>query len=71
MEGTMDEKIKRINELYHLSRERDLTEEEKKEQATLRWDYINSIKRNLSSQLESITIKEPDGTLRKVTKNKG
>ncbi|MCR5310443.1 MAG: DUF896 domain-containing protein [Lachnospiraceae bacterium] len=67
----MDEKIKRINELYHLSRERDLTEEEKKEQATLRWDYINSIKRNLSSQLESITIKEPDGTLRKVTKNKG
>ncbi len=71
MEGTMDEKIKRINELYHLSQERDLTEEEKKEQATLRWDYINSIKRNLSSQLESITIKEPDGTLRKVTKNKG
>ena len=71
MEGTMDEKIKRINELYHLSQERDLTDEEKKEQATLRWDYINSIKRNLSSQLESITIKEPDGTLRKVTKNKG
>ncbi len=71
MEGTMDEKIKRINELYHLSQKRDLTEEEKKEQATLRWDYINSIKRNLSSQLESITIKEPDGTLRKVTKNKG
>ena len=71
MEGTMDEKIKRINELYHLSQERELTDEEKKEQGTLRWDYINSIKRNLSSQLESITIKEPDGTLRKVTKNKG
>ena len=67
----MDEKIKRINELYHLSQERELNDEEKKEQAGLRWDYINSIKRNLSSQLESITIKEPDGTLRKVTKNKG
>ena len=67
----MDEKIKRINELYHLSQERELTDEEKKEQAGLRWDYINSIKRNLSSQLESITIQEPDGTLRKVTKNKG
>lgn len=65
-----DEMIKRINELYHLSQERELTDEEKAEQAHLRWEYINSIKKNLSAQLESITIVEPDGTKRKVTKKK-
>ena len=41
---TMEEKIARINELYHKSKETGLTEEEKEEQGRLRWDYINSIK---------------------------
>ena len=45
---TMDEKIKRINELYHLSQARALTEEEKAEQASLRRDYIDSVKNNLN-----------------------
>ncbi|MCR5278816.1 MAG: DUF896 domain-containing protein [Lachnospiraceae bacterium] len=64
----MDERIKRINELYHLSQKRKLTDEEKAEQSHLRWEYVNAIKKNLSSQLESITIVEPDGSKRKVTK---
>ena len=67
-EMTMDERIKRINELYHLSQKRELTDEEKAEQSHLRWEYINSIKKNLSSQLESITIVDPDGTKRRVRK---
>ncbi len=69
-EMTMDERIKRINELYHLSQERELTEEEKSEQGKLRWEYINSIKGNLRAQLDNITVVEPDGTRRKLKKNK-
>ena len=69
-EMTMDERIKRINELYHLSQERELTEEEKREQGKLRWEYINSIKGNLRAQLDNITVVEPDGTRRKLKKNK-
>ncbi len=68
-EMTMDERIKRINELYHLSQERELTEEEKSEQGRLRWEYINAIKGNLRSQLDSITVVEPDGSRHKLKKN--
>ena len=65
---TMDEKIKRINELYHLSKERELTDAEKEEQKTLRQAYIDSIKINLTSQLENIEIQEKDGSVTKVTR---
>ena len=44
----MDEKdIKRINELYHKSKNEGLTEDEKKEQAKLRKAYILSIRKNI------------------------
>ena len=66
----MDEKIKRINELYHLSKERELTSEEKAEQAALRRAYIDSIKQGLKVQLENIEIEEADGTVHKVKKVK-
>lgn len=66
---TMDEKIKRINELYHLSKERKLTEEELQEQAKLRRDYIDSIKAGLKVQLDNIEIKEKDGSITKLKKN--
>lgn len=69
-EMTMDEKIKRINELYHLSKERELTPEEKEEQAVLRRAYIDSVKGNLTSQLESIEIREKDGSITRVTRKK-
>ncbi len=65
---TIDEKIKRINELYHLSKERQLTAEEALEQKALREDYIKAIKLSLTSQLENMEIQEPDGTITKVTK---
>lgn len=59
---TMDEKIKRINELYHLSQERELTANEKEEQMFLRKAYIDSVRANLRGQLENIEIVEPDGS---------
>ena len=59
---TMDEKIKRINELYHKSKAEGL-EEELAEQKQLRKDYIASVRGNLTSQLEGITVVNPDGTV--------
>lgn len=58
-----DEKIARINELYHKSKAEGLTEEEKKEQAVLRAEYIASFRRNLKSQLDQIDIQNPDGSI--------
>lgn len=58
----MDEKIARINELYHKSQKEGLTEAEKEEQARLRREYVDSVRNNLKSQLDSIVIEKPDGT---------
>lgn len=58
----MDEKIARINELYHKSQGEGLTPEEKEEQAALRKEYVMSIRNNLRGQLDSITIVNPDGS---------
>ena len=60
---TMDEKIARINELYHKSKDVGLSAEEKEEQAKLRKDYIESVRGNLRAQLNSIVIEKPDGAL--------
>lgn len=59
---TMEDKIKRINELYHKSKSQGLNDEEKEEQARLRQAYIESIRMNLKSQLDNIVIEKPDGT---------
>lgn len=60
---TLDEKIKRINELYHKMKSEGLTEEEKAEQAQLRRDYIDAVKGNLKGQLDNINIQEKDGSV--------
>lgn len=59
----LEEKIKRINELYHKSQDTGLTELEKEEQAKLRYEYIQAIRNNLRGSLESISIQNPDGTI--------
>ena len=59
----MEERIRRINELYHKSQSQGLSEAEKEEQARLRREYVESIRRNLRAQLDNITIEGPDGTL--------
>lgn len=59
----LDEKIKRINELYHKSKAEGLTEEELKEQAALRSEYIANVRANLRGQLNNIDIQKEDGTV--------
>ena len=68
------QKIARINELYRKSKAEGLTEAEKKEQKILRTEYMDSVKRNLRSQLNNIDIEEKDGSdqsRRKIWKQKG
>lgn len=59
----MDERIKRINELYHKSKDGGLTDAEKQEQDTLRKEYIASVRTNLKAQLDHISIEKEDGTI--------
>ncbi len=59
----MNERIKRINELYHKSQGEGLTEAEKEEQARLRKEYVASVRANLRGQLENIDMIEKDGTI--------
>ena len=65
---TMDEIIKRINELYHKSQKEGLTEAEAAEQKELRQKYVESVRNNLRGQLENMSIQRPDGTIEKVKK---
>lgn len=48
--------IKRINELALLSKQRELTEEEKKEREELRKEYLKQFKEGFKQQLENIEI---------------
>ena len=66
----MEERIARINQLYHKSQNEGLTDAEKEEQACLRKEYVENIRANLRGQLESITIEHPDGTRESVKDRK-
>lgn len=65
------EKIDRINTLYRKSQATGLTEEEKDEQAALRKEYIEAIRKNMRGTLNSISIKEEDGTITDLGKKYG
>ena len=68
----MDEnKIKRINELYHKAKAEGLTDAEKKEQQLLRQEYIASVRENLRGQLNNISIQEKDGSVTDLGKKYG
>lgn len=64
------EKINRINELYKKSKTTGLTAAEKEEQQQLRTEYRMSILNNLSSSLDNVSIKNPDGSITKLTPKK-
>lgn len=64
-------RIDRINELYRKSKAEGLSEVEKMEQKILRKEYIDAIKRNLSSQLDNISIQEKDGSITDLGKKHG
>ena len=60
--------IDRINELARKSKAEGLTDQEKAEQKELRVKYINGFKASLESQLQGITVVEPDGSKHKLEK---
>jgi 5-formyltetrahydrofolate cyclo-ligase len=65
-----EEDIKRINELYHKSQNEGLTDAEKEEQQNLRKAYIEAMRGNIKSQLDSIVVQRPDGTREKLKRKK-
>ena len=58
-----DKKIARINELYKKKKAGTLTEEEAKEKALLRAEYIESVRNNLRASLANVSIQEKDGSI--------
>ncbi|MGT2950387.1 hypothetical protein BU202_04545 [Streptococcus cuniculi] len=70
-------KIDRINELAKKKKEVGLTEEELKEQAALREEYIEGYRRSVRAHVEGIKIVDEDGNdvtpekLRQVQREKG
>ena len=56
----MDEIVKKINEFTKLSKERELTEEEKKEREKYRRLYIHNFKESLKGHLDNIKIVKVD-----------
>lgn len=65
----LEDLIKRINELYHKQKSTGLTEEEKKEQTELRNEYRARFRASLALDLNSIEIKEQDGTVHPLKKD--
>ena len=64
------EKMDRISELTHISRERELTEEEQAERQALRQEYLADWRRGTIETLESLRIENPDGTIVPLKKKK-
>lgn len=62
----MEELIRRINELARKAKTEGLTEAETKERDVLRQQYIASVRKNLTAQLDNTYIVEPDGTKHKL-----
>ncbi len=62
------EKMDRISELTRISRERELTEEEKTERQALREEYLAEWRRGTIETLESLRIQNPDGSIEPLKK---
>lgn len=62
------EKMERISELTHLSRERELTPDELTERAALRAEYIQDWRKSTINVLENTYIVDEKGNKRKLSK---
>lgn len=63
-----ESKLQRINELAHKSKTEGLTEEEKKEQADLRAEYIAEWRVGVQQTLDNVYIMDEHGNKKKLTK---
>jgi len=66
----MDFDVTRINELARKAKVMELTQEEKKEQESLRIAYIESFRNNMKATLDNVYIVEKDGTKKKLEPKK-
>ena len=66
-----DEKIARINALAKKSRAGGLTEAEQAEQAALRREYIDAMKRSLKAQLDNTVVIDEYGNHRRLRRQEG
>lgn len=70
------EKIARINELSRKSKDTGLSENEAKEQSSLRSEYLASLRSSMANTLENVTIIDPEGNdvtpdkIKEIKKNK-
>lgn len=55
------DKMNRINELARFSKERSLTEDEKKEQKLLRDEYLSVFRKGMRQHIEGAKIIDPEG----------
>ena len=67
----MEERIARINALYHKAQKEGLNPVEREEQARLRKEYVANVRSNLRGQLDSITVEHPDGSREKLGEKYG
>jgi uncharacterized protein YnzC (UPF0291/DUF896 family) len=63
-----EERIARLNELARKSKAVGLTPEEKIEQADLRREYLDAIRRSLESQLDNVYVLDENGQEQKLKK---
>jgi uncharacterized protein YnzC (UPF0291/DUF896 family) len=55
------EKIRRINELAKKAKQASLTEEEAKEQAALRREYLDNFRSSMKNTIENVKVLDPKG----------
>ena len=62
--------IERINELARKKKAEGLTEEETKEQAGLRAQYLAEFRANMEATLQAVRVEQADGTYKPLEKKK-
>ena len=60
--------IERINELARKKKAEGLTEEETKEQAALRAQYLREFRANMEATLQAVRVEQEDGTYKPLVK---
>ncbi|WP_345238907.1 DUF896 domain-containing protein [Pontibacillus salipaludis] len=55
------DKLNRINELSHKSKQQGLTMTEQKEQKKLRQEYLKNFRNSFKSQLKGMKVVDPEG----------
>ncbi|HLR72873.1 MAG TPA: DUF896 domain-containing protein [Pseudogracilibacillus sp.] len=55
------EKLSRINDLAKKSKAEGLSKEEKQEQAELREEYLQNIRKSFTNQITTMTVIDPEG----------